>query len=113
MAQRFVGTVWIHEAAAEVMRVEAMSIDSISFGFGLLARLGKGAEATLTRQAVEGDLWMPTQLTLTGRGRAVLFLRGLVIDFSVDWFDYRRLEGDSATPFPDARVEREAGGGPQ
>ena len=113
MAQRFVGTAWIHEATAEVMRVEATSVESISFGFGLLARLGKGTEATLTRQAVEPDLWMPTQLTLKGRGRAALFLRSLVIDYAVDWFDYRRLEGDSPTPFPDAGVQREAGGGPQ
>ena len=56
---------------------------------------------------------MPTQLTLKGRGRAALFLRSLVLDYAIDWFDYRRLEGDSATPFLDARVEREAGGGPQ
>ena len=113
MAQRFVGTVWIHEAAGEVMRVESKSIESISFGFGLLARLGRGTEATLTRQAVERDLWMPTRLTLKGRGRAALFLRSLVFDYSVVWFDYRRLDGDSPTPFLDARVEREAGGGPQ
>ena len=113
MAQRFVGTVWIDEAAVEVVRVEATSIDSISFGLGLLARLGEGAEATLTRQAVERDLWMPTQLTLKGRGRAALFLRSLVIDFAVDWFDYHRLDGDSATSFPDARIQRQPGGGPQ
>ena len=113
MAQRFAGTIWIHEAAGEVMRVEATSIDSISFGFGLLARLGRGAEATLTRRAVEEDLWMPSRLTLKGRGRAALFLRSLVVDYAVDWFDYRRLEGDSPTPFPDAGVQREAGGGPQ
>ena len=113
MAQRFVGTVWIHEAAAEVMRVEAISVESISFGFGLVARLGSGAEATLTRQPVEPDLWMPTQLTLKGRGRAALFLRRLVIDFASDWFDYRRLDGDSATPFLDSRVQSKSGGGPE
>ena len=113
MAQRFAGTIWIHEAAGEVMRVEATSIDSISFGLGLLARLGRGAEATLTRRAVEEDLWMPSRLTLKGRGRAALSLRSLVIDYAVDWFDYHRLEGDSSTPFPDAGVQREAGGGPQ
>ena len=113
MAQRFAGTVWIHEAAGEVMRVEATSIDSISFGLGLVARLGSGAEATLTRRAVEEGLWMPSRLTLKGRGRAALFLRGLEFDYSAVWFDYRRLEGDSATPFLDARVEGEAGSGPQ
>jgi hypothetical protein len=113
LAQRFAGTVWIHEAATEVMHVEATSIDSLSFGFGLLARLGEGTEATLTRRAIEPDLWMPTQLTLKGRGRAALFLRSLVVDFAINWFDYERLEGDSATPFLDTRVEREAGAGPE
>ena len=113
LAQRFAGTVWIHEAAAEVMHVEATSIDSLSFGFGLLARLGEGTEATLTRQAIEPDLWMPTQLTLKGRGRAALFLRSLVVDFAINWFDYERLEGESATPFLDTRLEREAGAGPE
>jgi len=111
-AQKFAGTVWIDEAAAEVMRVEARSIDDISFGFGLVARLGEGTEATLTRRPVERDLWMPTQLTLKGRGRAAV-VRTLVIDFAVDWFDYRRLEGDSTTPFPDARVQGQPGSGPQ
>ena len=56
---------------------------------------------------------MQTRFTLTGRGRAALYLRRLVIDFAVDWFDYRRLEGDSATPFLDAGVQRQPGGGPQ
>jgi hypothetical protein len=112
IAQNFAGTIWIHEAAAEVMRVEAKSIADLSFGFGLVARLGKGTEATLTRRPVEQDLWMPTELTLKGRGRAAVF-RTLVVDFAVDWFDYRRLEGDSATPFLDSRVQRQPGGGPQ
>ncbi|MBF8300502.1 MAG: hypothetical protein HW394_872, partial [Acidobacteria bacterium] len=112
IAQTFAGTVWIHEAAAEVMRVEAKSIDDISFGFGLVARLGKGTQATLTRRPVEPDLWMPTELTMKGRGRAAVF-RTLVVDFAVDWFDYRRLEGNSATPFLDSRVQRQPGGGPQ
>jgi hypothetical protein len=39
--------------------------------------------------------------------------RTLVLDFTADWFDYRRLEGDSPTPFPDTRVQSESGGRPQ
>jgi hypothetical protein len=41
---------------------------------------------------------MPTGLTLKGRGRAAL-VRRLVIDFAIDWFDYRRLPENSETPF--------------
>ena len=47
-----------------------------------------------------------------GLHRAVVF-RAMIIDFAADWFDYRRLDGDSATPFLDSRVQHQPGGGPQ
>ena len=112
IAQKFGGKVWIDEAAMEVMRMEAKAIDDISFGYGLIARLNEGTVATVTRRRIDRDLWLPTQLTIKGRGRAAVF-RTLVLDFTADWFDYRRLEGDSPTPFPDARIQREPGSRPQ
>jgi hypothetical protein len=112
IAQKFRGTVWVDEAAAEVMHLEATSFDDISFGFGILARLGEGTKATLTRRRLDGGLWMPTSLKLSGRGRAALFRR-LVIDYSVEWFDYRRLPSGSVAPFLDAGVHGQSGGRPQ
>lgn len=112
IAQKFGGTVWIDEAAMEVMRLEAKAIDDISFGYGLIARLGEGTVATVTRRRIDHDLWLPTQLTIKGRGRAAVF-RSLALDFQADWFDYRRLEGDSPTPFLDARIQRQSGSRPQ
>jgi len=106
-AVNFEGKIWIGEATSEVMQVEATSIDDITFGYGLVARVGKGALASMTRRQVAGDLWMPTRIALSGRGRAAMF-RTLVLDFEVDWFDYRRLEGDSATPFLDSGVQRQS-----
>lgn len=111
-AVNFEGTVWIDEAVSEVMRVEATSIDDLSFGLGLVARVGKGARVSMTRKVVADGVWMPTQITVNGRGRAAVF-RSLVLDFRVEWFDYRRLAGDSVTPFLDAGIERESGRGPQ
>lgn len=111
-AQKFAGTVWVDEKAAEVMHVEATSIDDISYGLGIVARLAKGTTATVTRKPVGDGLWMPTELTLTGRGRAVLFRR-LVVDYAIQWFDYKRLPEELLAPFLDARVHRQAGGGPQ
>jgi len=108
IAQKFGGTVWIDEAVMEVMRMEAKAIDDISFGYGLIARLGAGTVATVTRRRIDRDLWLPTQLTIKGRGRAAV-LRPLVIDFKADWIDYRRLDGDSPTPFLDAGIQREPG----
>ena len=112
MAQRFVGSIWVDEAASEVMRVEAKSIGDISYGYGIVARLGEGTTATVRRKPIGHGLWMPTELTLAGKGRAVVFRR-LVVDYSIEWFDYRRLPQESLTPFLDARVESQPNSGPQ
>jgi len=112
MAQKFTGTIWVDEAALEVMRVEAKSTDDLTYGGGLVASLGEGTTATVTRRRVGGDVWMPTALTLTGQGRAVVF-RKLVVDYAIEWFDYRRLPHESLTPFLDARIHGEASRRPQ
>ena len=93
IAKAFAGTVWIDEAAREVARVEATSIDSISYGFGIVARLGDGTKATLIRERIDEHVWMPTSIRLVGEGRALLLLRKLNVDFAVEWFDYRRTLG--------------------
>jgi hypothetical protein len=90
LARAFTGQVWVDEEAHEVVRVEATAIDSISYGYGLVARLGEGTRVTLVRQRVGGDVWMPTTIRFQGEGRALL-VRKLNVDFSVEWFDYRKL----------------------
>ena len=72
------------------MHVEAKSTESLAFGFGIVARLSEGTTATLTRRTVEPELWMPTNVRIAGSGRAVMFIRKLVVDYAVDWFDYER-----------------------
>ena len=89
IARSFTGLIWIDEAASEVEKIEATAIDDISFGYGMLARLNEGSVVQVERKLVEGDAWMPTSMRFKGEGRALL-VRKLVIDFAVDWFDYRR-----------------------
>jgi hypothetical protein len=89
LAKIFTGSIWIDEAANEVLRVEGTATDSMSFGFGVIARLNEGTRVTLTRQPVDGTLWLPTSIRFLGEGRAMLF-RKLNIDFAIDWFDYRK-----------------------
>lgn len=111
MAQKFAGSIWVDEAAAEVMRVEAKSIADLSYG-GFVARLGEGTTATVRRRPIGHGLWMPTEVTLTGKGRAVVFRR-LVVDYAIEWFDYQRLPQESLTPFLDARVQSQSHSRPQ
>lgn len=90
LARAFSGKVWVDEAEQEVMRAEATAIDSISYGYGLIARLNEGTVVTLLRERVDDDIWLPTSIRFQGEGRALL-LRKLTVDFRIDWFDYRRL----------------------
>ena len=50
----FSGCVWVDEAAREVIRVDATAVDTISFGFGLIARLNEGTTVTLHREPIDG-----------------------------------------------------------
>jgi hypothetical protein len=90
MAKVFQGQIWVDEEAREVMRVEAVATDDLSYGFGLLARLNEGTVVTLTRAPVEGGIWLPTSIRFKGQGRALLF-RKLNVDYVIEWFDYRRV----------------------
>jgi hypothetical protein len=90
LAKAFSGSIWVDEAAREVMRVEATAVDDLSYGLGLLARVREGSAVTLVREPVDDNIWLPTSITFKADGRALLGLRRLNIDFSVEWFDYRR-----------------------
>jgi len=89
LAKSFKGLIWVDEAAREVMRVEATAVDDLSYGFGLVAKLHKGAVVTLKRERIDDRIWLPTSIRFKGTGRALL-VRKLNIDFAVDWFDYRK-----------------------
>jgi hypothetical protein len=87
-ARVFRGTIWIHEAAREVMHVEAVATDDVAYG-GFIAKLYEGTEATLVRAEIDRGVWMPTRVKLTGEARALF--RKMKIDFLVEWFDYERI----------------------
>jgi hypothetical protein len=90
LARLFRGRIFVDEADAEVMRVEATAIDDISYGLGVVARLSKGATVTLVRERVDGDVWLPTSIRFSGDGRAMVF-RKLHVDHLIQWFDYKRV----------------------
>ena len=90
IAQAFSGTAWVDEAAREVIRVEATAVDSISFGFGLIARLNKGTTVTLTREQIPAGIWLPTSIRFAGEGRALL-IRKLNVDQRIEWSDYKKV----------------------
>jgi hypothetical protein len=89
LAKNFRGRIFVDEADAEVVRVEATAIDDISYGLGVVARVNKGATVTLVRERVDAGTWMPTSIRFSGEGRAML-VRKLRVDHLIEWFNYRR-----------------------
>jgi hypothetical protein len=87
VAASFSGTAWIHEHEHEVMRVEAEAGDDTVFGYGVIARLHKGAKAQFIRRKV-GDAWLPVETRVTGTGRAMLF-RKVNINYLREYSHYR------------------------
>jgi len=95
LARLFRGKIFVDEADAEVVRVEATAIDDINYGLGVVARLNKGAMVTLVRERVDAETWFPTSIRFSGEGRAMVF-RKLHVDHLIEWFDYRRAAGPRA-----------------
>jgi len=87
--QHFTARAWISESEYELVKVSVEVVEPISFGFGLLARLQTGGTAAFQRRKVNGEAWLPANMTYSGSGR-VLLLRTLRLAGSSEFFNYRK-----------------------
>ena len=94
--RHFKARAWISESDYELVRVEIEAIDNLSFGLGLLARVHKGTVATYQRRKVNGETWLPLEVTWTASGR-VLLLRRLRLRGVSEFSNYRRYSVDTST----------------
>jgi hypothetical protein len=89
---------WVSESDRELVRVDAEVIDTLSMGFGLLARLHKGAKLSFLRTKVNDEVWLPSRVTYSGSARiglvAVLRRSGMS-EFS----GYRKFSVDTSTTY--------------
>jgi hypothetical protein len=102
IVKKFSGRAWIDEADRQLVRVEAKLTDDLSFGFGILAKLKKGARAELQRRKVNDEIWLPAEARFVGHAR-VFLVKALHIDALSEYSDYRRFTvatDATATPEP-------------
>ncbi len=92
LVRSFTGLIWVDEAAREVVRVEATAHEDLSIGFGVIARVRRGASVVITRARVDATIWLPTSLTITGEGHALL-VRRLILKHATEWLDYAPVAG--------------------
>ncbi len=89
MLSKMSGKAWFSEGDYNLVRIEANLIGNISIGWGLLAKLHKGATAVFQRKLVNDEIWLPAESRFTGTGR-IMLLKGLKIDSSNRYSDYRK-----------------------
>jgi len=94
--RHFKARAWISESDYELVRVEIEAIDTLSFGLGLFARVHKGTVATYQRRKVNGETWLPAEVTWTASAR-VLLLRRLRLRGVSEFSNYRRYSVDTTT----------------
>lgn len=90
---KFRGRLWIDQQDLQWVRVEAETIDTVSFGL-FLARLGPGARLTFRQSLVNGEIWLPSQATTRLDARVALFKR-YNAEVDVAWTQYRKFQTDS------------------
>lgn len=101
--KKFEGRAWIDEEDRQLVRVEGRLIDDLSFGWGILARLKKGALAELQRRKINDEIWLPSEARFVGQAR-LLLVKGLSIDALSEYSDYRKFSvATEASVKPDSK----------
>ena len=87
------GTLWIDKKDLQWVKVEAESLDTISFGL-FLARLAKGAVLTFESQRVNDEVWAPRRVSAVASLRLAL-LKKMNARQDVVFSDYRKFRTDA------------------
>jgi len=92
------GKAWFGEEDHELLRLQFELIDTISIGFGMLARLNKGASATFQRRRVNNEIWLPAASRFAGSAR-ILLVKGLRTESISEFSDYKKFSVSSTVTF--------------
>jgi hypothetical protein len=87
--EKFAGRAWVDEEDRQLVRVEASLVDDLSFGLGILAKLKKGATASLVRRKVNDEIWLPAEARFAGKAR-ILLVKAVSLDALSQYSDYRK-----------------------
>jgi hypothetical protein len=72
MMKHFTGRMWVSETDHHIARLRLHAREDVSIGWGVVARVEAGSGFDYVRKRV-GDAWAPSELTIEGSGRTLLF----------------------------------------
>jgi len=93
------GEALVNEDDHELVRLDAELIDNFSIGFGLLAKMQKGAQIHVERQKINDEIWLPARAAVSVNARllAIKANRRITVEYS----DYKKFNVDTVIKFPD------------
>ena len=87
------GELWIDKAEYQWVRLEAETIDTISFGW-FLARLSAGSKLVFEQARVNDEVWLPKREYVRGSARLGL-IKKLSMEQEVTWSNFRKFQAES------------------
>ncbi|MBZ5562103.1 MAG: hypothetical protein LAP13_06750 [Acidobacteriia bacterium] len=85
--------VWIDKSQEQWVKLDAQSIDTVSFGW-FLARLRKGARVLIEQTYVNDDVWLPRHVNVTFDARLGL-LKRFNENIDANFRDYKKFRADA------------------
>jgi len=87
------GRIWIDKLDGQWVRIEAKTVDTISWGW-CLARLNPGASLVFEQTRVGDGIWLPKREFTSGSGRLAV-LKKLSEEQEITWTNYRKFQASS------------------
>jgi hypothetical protein len=87
------GELWIDKAEYQWVRLEAETIDTISFGW-FLARLSAGSKLVFEQARVNDEVWLPKREYVRGSARLGL-IKKLSMEQEITWSNFRKFQAES------------------
>lgn len=87
------GRFWIDKTDYQWIKLEAETLDTISFA-GFLLRLAKGSRLTLEQERVNREIWLPKRVVVEAAGR-VLLVKSIRLWLELTYSQYRKFQVDS------------------
>lgn len=82
------GKVWINKQDYGCVKLQAETLDTISFGL-FLVRIHKGTHIQYEQTRVNDEIWLPRHINVDASGRVALFASG-AIDWKSDFLNYKK-----------------------
>ncbi|MEQ1883591.1 MAG: hypothetical protein ABL967_00895 [Bryobacteraceae bacterium] len=85
--------IWIEQATYHWVKMEALVLDTLSFGLGLF-RVAPGTTMFFEQLRVNDEIWLPSSIKIRGDARLAL-LKKVRAEMDLTYSGYRKFQGDS------------------